>query len=117
MTLSPAHSPQPQRGAALAKIAIVGRGFTGLMVAIALLRAFKRPFHLVMYDPFPKIDGAESGRPSSTLLNSRVRDLSIDPSLRDDFKQWLETNDRLPDQSGEGDADQCPIGSRLRWLS
>ncbi|WP_429809204.1 FAD/NAD(P)-binding protein [Ensifer sp. B1-9] len=108
MTLSPAHSPQPQGGAALARIAIVGRGFTGLMTAIALLRAFKRPFHLVMYDPFPKIDGAQSiGRPSSTLLNSRVRDLSVDPSLRDDFKQWLETNDRLPAQSEEGDVDHA----------
>ncbi|WP_411032760.1 FAD/NAD(P)-binding protein [Shinella sp. BYT-45] len=104
MTLVPApFSPQPQDAGTLARIAIVGRGFTGLMTAIALLKAFAHPFHLVMYDPHPKIDGGEAiGRPASTLLNSRVRDLSVDPAAREDFRQWLETNDAW--RNGEQDA-------------
>lgn len=95
MTLVPAHFlPQSLDTGSLARIAIVGRGFTGLMTAIALLKTFHRPFHLVMFDPFPKIDGGEGiGRPASALLNSRVRDLSVDPTARDDFRQWLETNE------------------------
>lgn len=100
MTLVPAHFlPQSQDAGSLARIAIVGRGFTGLMTAIALLKTFHRPFHLVMFDPFPKIDGGESiGRPASALLNSRVRDLSVDPAARDDFRHWLETNDDWRDR-------------------
>jgi len=85
----------------LAKVAIVGRGFTGLMTAIALLKGFARPFHLVMFDPQPKIDGgAVVNEATATVLNSRVRDLSVDPTARDDFRQWLETDDArrgLPD--------------------
>ncbi|MDO9416698.1 FAD/NAD(P)-binding protein [Pararhizobium sp.] len=77
----------------LAKIAIVGRGFTGIMTAIALLKGFERPFHLVMFDPQPKIDGGEDVNQSVTLLNSRVRDLSVNPDRRDDFRQWLETDE------------------------
>ena len=30
-----------------------------MMTAIALLKGFDRPFHLVMFDPSPKIDGGE----------------------------------------------------------
>jgi hypothetical protein len=70
-------SQRPDTGP-LAKVAIVGRGFTGIMTAIALLKWFERPFHLVMFDPEPKIDGGEGVSPSATtLLNSRVRDLSL----------------------------------------
>lgn len=92
MTLVPAHFlPQSQDADTLARIAIVGRGFTGLMTAIALLKTVRSPFHLVMFDPYPKIDGGEGiGRPASELLNSRVRDLSVDPAARDDFRHWLE---------------------------
>ena len=109
MTLVPAHfSPQSPEAGSLARIAIVGRGFTGLMTAIALLKAFEGPFHLVLYDPYPKIDGGEAaGRSASTLLNSRVRDLSIDPAARDDFRRWLETGDvwcdREPSPAGNVD--------------
>ncbi|MBN9053749.1 MAG: FAD/NAD(P)-binding protein, partial [Rhizobiales bacterium] len=73
MTLVPAHFlPQSQDADTLARIAIVGRGFTGLMTAIALLKTVRSPFHLVMFDPYPKIDGGEGiGRPASELLNSR----------------------------------------------
>lgn len=78
----------------LAKIAIVGRGFTGLMTAIALLKKLDRPFHLVMFDPQPKIDGgAVVGQTNATVLNSRVRDLSVNPQAPDDFREWLETDE------------------------
>ena len=92
MTLVSARFPhQPNEADGLSKIAIVGRGFTGLMTAIALLKTVDRPFHLVLYDPHPKIDNWEEiGRPASTLLNSRVRDLSVDPAAREDFRRWLE---------------------------
>jgi uncharacterized NAD(P)/FAD-binding protein YdhS len=78
----------------LAKVAVIGRGFTGIMTAIALLKGFGRPFHLVMFDPQPKIDGGEVvSQNATTVLNSRVRDLSVDPEARDDFRQWLQTDD------------------------
>lgn len=100
MTHVPAHfSPQSPNADPLARIAIVGRGFTGLMTAIALLKALDRPFHLVLYDPYPKIDGGvAAGRSASALINSRVRDLSIDPAARDDFRRWLETDTGERDQ-------------------
>lgn len=93
MTLAPSSSPPGGTGSSI-RVAIVGRGFTGLMTAIALLKTFAHPFHLVLYDPHPRIDGGEIlGPPSSTLLNSRVRDLSVDPAAREDFRRWLEAND------------------------
>lgn len=111
MTLAPAQLlPQSQDADTLARIAVIGRGFTGLMTAIALLKAVHRPFHLVMFDPYPKIDGGESiGRPASGLLNSRVRDLLVDPAARDDFRHWLEANDgwRDRDQAVSGNVDHA----------
>ena len=93
MTLAPSSSRSAEAGA-ITRVAVVGRGFTGLMTAIALLRGFAHPFHLVLYDPHPRIDGGEViGSPASTLLNSRVRDLSVDPSAREDFRRWLEASD------------------------
>jgi uncharacterized NAD(P)/FAD-binding protein YdhS len=99
MTLVPAHFlPQSQDGDTPARIAVIGRGFTGLMTAIALLKTVRSPFHLVMFDPYPKIDGGEViGRPASALLNSRVRDLSVDPAARDDFRHWLEERNDWPE--------------------
>ena len=93
MTLAPSSS-RPAEAGSLTRVAIIGRGFTGLMTAIALLKGFAHPFHLVLFDPHPRIDGGEAvGPTSSTLLNSRVRDLSVDPAAREDFRRWLETND------------------------
>ncbi|SIR23067.1 Uncharacterized NAD(P)/FAD-binding protein YdhS [Rhizobium sp. RU20A] len=94
MTLVPA-SPSPSSIAIdrLPRIAIVGRGLTGMVTAIALLKACRQPFHLVLYDPDPKIEMAgEIGWSGSGLVNSRVRDLSIDPGLPLDFGTWLETD-------------------------
>jgi uncharacterized NAD(P)/FAD-binding protein YdhS len=97
MTLQTAPFPKSAHGAqagALARIAIIGRGFTGIMNAIALLKGFDLPFHLVMFDPNPKINGGEGvSRSAKTVLNSRVRDLSVDPAVRMDFKHWLEADE------------------------
>ncbi|MFB2552024.1 FAD/NAD(P)-binding protein [Ensifer soli] len=77
----------------LPRLAIIGRGFSGLMTAIALLRDYRRPFRLVMFDPAPRIFGGETlSQPTTTLLNTRVRDLSLDPALPEDFRDWLKGN-------------------------
>jgi len=90
--------PQALHANSLLKIAIVGRGFTGFMTAIALLKTLDRPFHLVMYDPQQTVDVSRGLAPTSeTLLNSRVRDLSIAPDARNDFRHWLEAGKRFAD--------------------
>jgi len=86
----------------LFKVAIVGRGFTGILTAIALLRTVKRPFHLVMYDPQQTVDLSRGvSQSATTLLNSRVRDLSVDPVVRDDFSRWLEAEQTLGDGAND----------------
>jgi len=119
MTLLPAllseGANNPGAGS-LARFAIVGRGFTGIMNAISLLKGFDRPFHLVMYDPHPKINGGEDvSRSGKTVLNSRVRDLSIDPDARDDFKQWLETDGgwRNQQDAGAGATDDAFVSGEI----
>ncbi|WP_276121228.1 FAD/NAD(P)-binding protein [Pararhizobium qamdonense] len=95
MTLQTAPFPKSSNATgSLARIAIIGRGFTGIMNAIALLKGFDRPFHLVMFDPNPRINGGEGvSRSAKTVLNSRVRDLSVDPTIRMDFRHWLEADE------------------------
>ncbi|WP_259669182.1 FAD/NAD(P)-binding protein [Rhizobium lentis] len=59
----------------------------------------RSPFHLVMFDPRAKIDISEGiSQPASTVLTSRVRDLSVDPALPDDFRRWLERDDTWRDR-------------------
>ncbi|MGO7353085.1 hypothetical protein ACCS92_38510, partial [Rhizobium ruizarguesonis] len=73
------------------------------MTAIALFKRVDRPFHLVMFDPRAKIDIGEGiSHPASTVLTSRVRYLSFDPELPDDFRRWLETDDIRPIGQGFG---------------
>ncbi|MBO9123842.1 MULTISPECIES: FAD/NAD(P)-binding protein [unclassified Rhizobium] len=104
MTQLPSHfsrRPQDRQTRSLFKVAIVGRGFTGILTAIALLRTVKRPFHLVMYDPQQTVDISRSvSQSATTLLNSRVRDLSVDPGVRDDFSRWLEAEQKLGEAVG-----------------
>ncbi|WP_428424976.1 FAD/NAD(P)-binding protein [Pararhizobium sp.] len=104
MTLQSAPHSDPSNDShegPLARIAIIGRGFTGIMNAIALLKGFDQPFHLVMYDPNPRINGGEDiSRSGKTVLNSRVRDLSVDPDTRVDFRHWLEADDELSGREG-----------------
>lgn len=94
------------RAGSLARIAIIGRGFTGIMNAIALLKGFDLPFHLVMFDPNPKINGGEGvSRLAKTVLNSRVRDLSVDPADRMDFKHWLEADEEWRQEASKEGVD------------
>ncbi|MBX5145527.1 FAD/NAD(P)-binding protein [Rhizobium lentis] len=101
MTLFSSRSSKPESRDAdhLARIAIVGRGFTGIMTAIGLFKKVERPFHLVMFDPRAKIDISDGiSQPASTVLTSRVRDLSVDPKVPDDFRRWLEKDDTWRDR-------------------
>jgi uncharacterized NAD(P)/FAD-binding protein YdhS len=76
------------------RIAVVGRGFSGMMTAIALMKTVQTPFHLQLFDPNSSVSGGQalaSGR-SSEILNSRVRDLSVSSGDADDFNDWLCAN-------------------------
>ncbi|WP_267550879.1 FAD/NAD(P)-binding protein [Rhizobium rhizogenes] len=82
------------RGYAMPRIAVVGRGFSGMMMAIALMKTVRFPFHLQLFDPNSSVSGGQalaSGH-SSEILNSRVRDLSVSAGDPDDFNQWLSAN-------------------------
>ncbi|MDW9741416.1 FAD/NAD(P)-binding protein (plasmid) [Sinorhizobium meliloti] len=79
------------------EIAIVGRGFSGIMMAIALMKSMRGSFHLTMYDPHPSISGGQafSAAQRCEILNSRVRDLSVAAGQPDDFNDWLCANDEF----------------------
>lgn len=86
--------PMPCQTSTLPRIAVVGRGFSGMMMAIALMKAVKMPFHLQLFDPNSRVSGGQAlaaGR-SSEVLNSRVRDLSVSSGDSDDFNEWLCSN-------------------------
>ena len=36
---------------AMPRIAVIGRGFSGMMIAIALMKTVRNPFHLQLFDP------------------------------------------------------------------
>jgi uncharacterized NAD(P)/FAD-binding protein YdhS len=76
------------------RIAIVGRGFSGMMMAIALMRTVRTPFHLQLFDPNSSVSGGQalSAARASTILNTRVRDLSVSLGDADDFNDWLCSN-------------------------
>lgn len=82
------HSEQPLQ------IAIVGRGFSGLMMAIALLKSVSQPFRLRMFDPRPIVSGGQAlaTSRSTEILNSRARDLSVSTGEPKDFTRWLQAN-------------------------
>ncbi|KQV70411.1 FAD/NAD(P)-binding protein [Rhizobium sp. Root1220] len=79
---------------AVPRIAIVGRGFSGMMMAIALMKTVRTPFHLQLFDPNSSVSGGQalSSARSSTILNTRVRDLSVSLGDTDDFNDWLCSN-------------------------
>ncbi len=87
-------TPFGSDGVSVPRIAIVGRGFSGLMSAIALLRRVRTPFELLMLDPHPEINGGQAlaGAQIGAILNSRVRDLSVADDDADDFDTWLRGN-------------------------
>lgn len=76
------------------QIAIVGRGFSGLMMAIAVLKTVGRPFQLRMFDPQPIVSGGQAlaTTRSTEILNSRARDLSVSTGEPKDFTRWLQVN-------------------------
>jgi len=77
----------------LLQIAVIGRGFSGMMMAIALLKTVTRPFQLRLFDPHSTISGGQAlaSAHSTEILNSRVRDLSVSGEP-DDFTDWLTDN-------------------------
>jgi uncharacterized NAD(P)/FAD-binding protein YdhS len=79
---------------AVPRIAIVGRGFSGMMAAIALMKTMRTPFHLQLFDPNSSVSGGQalSSTHASTILNTRVRDLSVSLGDTDDFNDWLCSN-------------------------
>jgi uncharacterized NAD(P)/FAD-binding protein YdhS len=79
------------------QIAIVGRGFSGLMMAIALLKSVSRPFQLRMFDPQPIISGGQAlaTTRATEILNSRARDLSVSTGEPKDFTRWLQANQQF----------------------
>ncbi len=76
------------------RIAVVGRGFSGMMMAIALMRTVRTPFHLQLFDPDSSVSGGQAlaAGHASEILNSRVRDLSVSAGDPDDFNDWLCSN-------------------------
>ncbi|THK37848.1 hypothetical protein EHS39_12425 [Ensifer sp. MPMI2T] len=97
MTVHGLFAAKPSEAADLSsrpEIAIIGRGFSGIMMAIALMKSIRVSFHLTMYDPHPSISGGQalSSAQSMEILNSRVRDLSVAAGQPDDFNAWLCTN-------------------------
>lgn len=93
MTVHGFASPYSHGGQSL-QIAIVGRGFSGLMMAIALLKSVSQPFQLRMFDPQPIISGGQAlaTARSTEILNSRARDLSVSTGEPKDFTRWLQAN-------------------------
>ena len=79
---------------AVPRIAIVGRGFSGMMAAIALMKTLRAPFHLQLFDPNSSVSGGQAlaSARASTILNTRVRDLSVSVGDNDDFNDWLCSN-------------------------
>lgn len=80
-------------------IAVVGRGFSGIMMAIALLKTVTLPFRLRLFDPAPTISGGQAlaGARSTEILNSRARDLSVATGEPKDFTRWLQANGAFRD--------------------
>ncbi|PYE33019.1 putative NAD(P)/FAD-binding protein YdhS [Rhizobium sp. PP-F2F-G38] len=80
-------------------IAVVGRGFSGIMMAIALLKTVTQPFRLRLFDPAPTISGGQAlaGARSTEILNSRARDLSVATGEPKDFTRWLQASSEFRD--------------------
>ncbi|OLP60167.1 hypothetical protein BJF93_14385 [Xaviernesmea oryzae] len=81
------------------KLAVIGRGFSGMMMAIALLRTLSQPFQLCLFDPQPTVSGGQAlaTARSTEILNSRARDLSVSIGDPKDFTRWLQANAEFRD--------------------
>ena len=65
-----------------------------MMTAIALMKTVRAPFHLQLFDPNSSVSGGQAlaSARASTILNTRVRDLSVSVGDNDDFNDWLCSN-------------------------
>lgn len=95
MSSLPPHPLHPQIVAPIAagipRLAIVGRGYSGIAAAIALVQTVPGPLHLIMIDAEPGLRGGTAyGRArAGELLNVRARDLSVLPGRPGDFAVWI----------------------------
>ncbi|WP_457580426.1 FAD/NAD(P)-binding protein [Ensifer canadensis] len=87
-------SPDSDNAQEKPRIAIIGRGFSGIMMAIALMKSVRTAFHVHLFDPQPTISGGQvmAAAQSGEILNSRVRDLSVAAGQPEDFNEWLCAN-------------------------
>lgn len=83
------------------RIAIVGGGFTGTMLATHLLRAGDPDLRVTLFEPRGRPGAGEAYRTRcpSHLLNVRAGAMSAFPDVPDDFVRWL---DARPDTAGIG---------------
>jgi uncharacterized NAD(P)/FAD-binding protein YdhS len=94
MTVHGFTSPYAGFHGELLHVAIIGRGFSGMMMAIALLKTIRQPFRLRLVDPMPTVSGGQAllTARSTEILNSRARDLSVSTGEPKDFTRWLQAN-------------------------
>lgn len=77
----------------LPHLVIIGGGFTGAAMAIALMREHPFPCRLTIVEPAQILGGGLAygrARPEH-ILNSRASDLTVDPERPDDFVDWIAT--------------------------
>ena len=95
-------------------IAIVGAGASGIMLASALLRPPAR-LEVALVDPAPGGGPGFAGSDESLLLNTRVRNMSLDPRSPNGFLDWLDLHRPIPGGwSGEAFAPRPHYGGYLR---
>ncbi|MDQ0322408.1 putative NAD(P)/FAD-binding protein YdhS [Pararhizobium capsulatum DSM 1112] len=94
MTVHGFASPYSSYQGDLLNVAVIGRGFSGMMMAIALLKTIRQPFRLRLIDPMPTVSGGQAllTARSTEILNSRARDLSVSTGEPKDFTRWLQAN-------------------------
>lgn len=91
-TMRTAASEQPRP---IRSVAIVGRGFTGVAVAAALIERAELPLTVYLIDRDDTVGGgAAYGRPrAGELLNVRTQALSLLASAPGEFARWLSGDD------------------------
>ena len=74
-------------------VAIIGRGFSGVMTAVNLARLSRRPLYVTLINQHrPTGRGIAYGsRRPEHLLNVAARNMSAFPDMPDHFMQWLRT--------------------------
>lgn len=95
-------------------VAIVGAGASGVLLASALVRP-PAMFDVALVDPDPVGGPAFGGPDEHDLLNTRVRNMSLDPRSPGGFLDWLTLHrPRDPAWTGEDFAPRRLFGDYLR---